>query len=74
MKEGSKIRWSSTKEIDVTEKFELVPEAKELQGGKNGSKAPAVKIPLSQKTIRFESATSEWPSKFIVGFCLNDNT
>ena len=30
-------------------------------------------MPISQKTIRFESATSEWPSKFIVGFCLNDN-
>ena len=32
-----------------------------------------MKVPISQRTIRFESATSEWPSKFIVGFCLNDN-
>lgn len=47
---------------------------KDIQGGKGGNKNPAFKIPLSQKTIHLTCESVQFPTKFIIGFCLNDHT
>ena len=47
---------------------------KDIQTGKGGSKNPACKIPINQKKIELTSKNPQWPSRFIIGFCLNDHT
>lgn len=49
-------KWKPNKEIDITEKFTVVSdngaEVKDIQLGKAGSKAPALKILTTQKSIK----------------------
>jgi hypothetical protein len=73
---GKKNKWIGGKEVDITDKFELKnagQEIKDIQGGKSGSKASIAKIPISQKTLRLESEQCQSPSKFVVGFVINDH-
>lgn len=66
-------KWAA-KEVEITEKFELKsPEAKDLQAGKAGTKSTIARIPISQRVLRLESSEAQWPSKFLIGFALNDH-
>jgi hypothetical protein len=70
---SKRAKWSA-KEVDITDKFELKGiEAKDLQAGKVGTKSSIAKIPISQRVLRLESPDAQWPSKFLVGFALNDH-
>lgn len=52
LRDGKRAKWIA-KEVDISEKFELKnAEAKDLQNGKNGSKASIARIPISQRTLR----------------------
>ena len=69
-------KWNPEREIDITEHFEPVNlnAVKDIQAGRAGSKNPACKIPVTQKTIELTSKTTHFPSRFIIGFCLNDHS
>jgi hypothetical protein len=69
-------KWKPNKEIDITEKFTVVDatsEIKDIQLGKTGSKNPAYKIPVTTKSIKFLAEEVQHPSKFVIGFALNDH-
>ena len=51
-----------------------MPSLKDIQVGKGGTKNPACKIPITQKVIELTSKTAQSPSRFTIGFCLNDHT
>ena len=42
--------------------------------GKGGSKTPACKIPITQKSFQITSEKPQSPTTVIVGFCLNDHS
>jgi hypothetical protein len=68
-------KWKPNKEIDITEKFTVVDaasELKDIQLGKTGSKNAAYKIPVTTKNIKFSAEEVQHPSKFVIGFVLND--
>lgn len=69
-------KWKPNKEIDITEKFtilDVATEIKDIQLGKGGSKNPAYKIPITTKSIKFLAEEVQHPSKFVIGFVLNDH-
>ena len=41
--------------------------------GKGGSKTPAFKLPIAKKQIPMSSSQTQNPTKFIIGFSLNDH-
>ena len=73
---GSRKNWNPERQTDITEQFEPVnlSEVKDIQAGRGGSKNPACKIPVTQKTIELTSNNNQWPNRFIIGFCLNDHS
>jgi hypothetical protein len=68
-------KWAPEREVDITDKFEPrdLPEIKDIQVGKGGSKSPAFKIPITKKSIQLATEAAQFPTKFIIGFCLNDH-